>query len=461
MHRYKNKKRIGDGTYGCVYRADSTVKKGEVVAIKKMKKKFFSWDECVKLREVQSLKKLNHPNIVKLKEVIRENDELFFVFEFVSQNLYQLTKEQKKFIPEAKVKKYMFQIMSGLHYMHKQGYFHRDMKPENLLVGTNEVAKIADFGLARETRSLPPYTEYVSTRWYRAPEVILRDQRYSSKIDTFAMGCIMAEMYNLRPLFPGSSDMDQLTKLCAVLGSPVDKKSKADDPRFWPAGIELAKQPGINLPRNYVKTPLKDLVPNACPEAHALMEKLLQWDPKKRFSAAEALAHEYFKGMSLEEVNLGGSMSQPVQAPKSSHGVDHSGGTGNGNSNNSRASHHIQVPANSFGMSSSIKKSSPSGSSGSFGGVKGSSFKAGGGSKSYQPSYQQKSSSNLGSFGTKSLMGVQGKPMGGRDRTRHNAFKQSAASNLGYGGSGDTGVGQGKAIAGLSFSRYGKGGTKY
>ena len=156
-----------------------------------MKRKYYSWDECMNLREVQSLRKLRHPNIVKLKEVIRENDTLHMVFENLECNLYELMKDRKKFFPESQVRNLMFQILQGLNHMHKHGYFHRDMKPENVLVA-KDVAKVADFGLAREIRSQPPYTEYVSTRWYRAPEVLLRTRDYNAPVDMFAVGCIMA-----------------------------------------------------------------------------------------------------------------------------------------------------------------------------------------------------------------------------------------------------------------------------
>lgn len=212
MNRYKVIKTLGDGTYGTVFRAVNKAT-GEVVAIKKMKKKFFSWEECMGLREVQSLRKLSHPNIVKLKEVIRENDELHFVFEFLDMNLYQLTKDRNgKLIPEGIIRNYCCQILQGLAYMHKHGFFHRDMKPENLLIA-RETVKLADFGLAREIRSRPPYTDYVSTRWYRAPEVLLRSAHYSAPIDMWAMGTIMAELFTLRPIFPGSSEADEIYKV--------------------------------------------------------------------------------------------------------------------------------------------------------------------------------------------------------------------------------------------------------
>jgi MAK-like kinase len=172
-----------------------------------MKKKFYSWEECMALREIKSLRKLNHINIVKLKEVIRVNDDLYFVFEYMKQNVYQLMKDRTSDFPEFQIKTIMYQTLLGLAYMHKHGFFHRDLKPENLLV-KGESVKIADFGLAREIRSKPPFTDYVSTRWYRAPEILLRSTNYNSPVDIFACGAMMAEYYMLRPLFPGNNETD-------------------------------------------------------------------------------------------------------------------------------------------------------------------------------------------------------------------------------------------------------------
>jgi hypothetical protein len=124
MQRYKVTEVLGDGTYGSVHRAINR-QTGEVVAIKRMKKKFYSWEECVSLREVRSLRKLSHPSIVKLKEVIRENDELFFVFEYLDRNLYEMCKARDRPLPEASVRSVMFQIFQGLAFMHKHGFFHR------------------------------------------------------------------------------------------------------------------------------------------------------------------------------------------------------------------------------------------------------------------------------------------------------------------------------------------------
>ena len=187
---------------------------------------------------MKSLRKLNHPNVVKLKEVIRENDELYFVFEYMIQNLYQQIKDRDRYFSETRVKNWIYQILQSIAYLHKHGYFHRDLKPENLLI-TEDTVKLADFGLAREIRSKLPYTDYVSTRWYRAPEVLLRSPYYSAPIDVFAIGVIAAELFTLRPLFPGSSEQDELYKICSVNGTPNQET--------WAEGMKLASQMGFGF----------------------------------------------------------------------------------------------------------------------------------------------------------------------------------------------------------------------
>jgi len=239
----------------------------------------------MQLREVKSLKRLNHPNIVKLKEVIRENDELFFVFEFMDGNLYETMKERQTFFPEAYVRNILYQIFQGLAFIHKHGFFHRDIKPENMLV-KGDVVKIADFGLAREIRSRPPYTDYVSTRWYRAPEVLLRSPNYNSPIDQWAMGGIIAELFTLKPLFPGSSEADEIYKICSVLGSPTM--------RTWPEGIRLAAQMNFRFPQ-FVPGNLHEVVPNASPEAVVLMLDLMKYDPMQRPTASQCLQYPFFQ----------------------------------------------------------------------------------------------------------------------------------------------------------------------
>mmetsp|Transcript_1310 Transcript_1310/g.2904 ORF Transcript_1310/g.2904 Transcript_1310/m.2904 type:complete len:483 (+) Transcript_1310:220-1668(+) len=314
MNRYKVTKTLGDGTYGSVLKAQN-ISTGEVVAIKKMKQKYYSWEECMKLREINSLRKLIHPNIVKLKEVIRENDELHMVFEHMDCNLYEYMKSRVKPIPENKIRNIMFQTTQGLHHVHKGGYFHRDMKPENLLC-CGDTVKLADFGLAREIRARPPFTDYVSTRWYRAPEVLLRSSVYNSPVDVWACGGIMAELYTLRPLLPGSSESDQLYKTCSVLGTP--------SPQSWPEGHKLAAQIGFRFPQ-FVPTKLETLVPQASPEAVNMMANLLTWDPAKRLSAAKMLQHPYFESASVPDANAEKASQAPSLPPANSNNHSHAG----------------------------------------------------------------------------------------------------------------------------------------
>ncbi|XP_047187263.1 serine/threonine-protein kinase ICK-like isoform X1 [Scophthalmus maximus] len=301
MDRYTEIRHLGHGTYGSVILGRS-LETGELVAIKKMKRKFYSWEECMNLCEIKSLKKLKHANVIKLKEVFRENYHLYLIFEYMKENLYELMKDRTQLFPESAVRNIMFQILQGLAFIHQHGFFHRDMKPENLLCMGPELVKIADFGLAREIRSLPPYADYVSTRWYRAPEVLLRSTSYSSPIDQWAVGCIMAELYTLRPLFPGSSEVDTILKICQVVGTP-----KKND---WQEGYQLASAMNFRWPRCDPSN-LKTLIPNASPEAIRLMTDLLQWNPRKRPASAQALRYSYFY--------LGEALGTPQPLPAPLH----------------------------------------------------------------------------------------------------------------------------------------------
>jgi len=304
MNRYQTIKTLGDGTYGSVYLAKNN-DDGALVAIKKMKKKFYSWDEAINLREVKSLKKMNHVNIVKLREVVREHDNLFFVFEYMKENLYQYMKSRDRYIPEQSIRSISYQILSGLHFMHKNGFFHRDIKPENLLLMGPELVKIADFGLAREIRSKPPYTDYVSTRWYRAPEVLLRSTNYNAPIDLWAVGTIIAELYMLRPLFPGSSEIDEIFKVCSILGTPT----RTD----WPEGHQLAANMNFRFPQ-CVSSDISQIIPQASRDAVQLMSDLMLWNPKKRPTTGVALKYPYFGNGS----NLGATTTQ-AEAMKKLH----------------------------------------------------------------------------------------------------------------------------------------------
>lgn len=285
MNHYKFLQQIGDGTYGSVILAQSLAN-GEKVAIKRMKKKYYSWDECMNLREVKSLQKLSHANLVKLKEVIREDNTLYFVFEYLKENLYQLIKDRDKPFPEPIIRNILYQILQGLAFMHKHGFFHRDIKPENVLCMGPDLVKIADFGLAREIRSRPPYTDYVSTRWYRAPEVLLRSTNYSSPIDIWAVGCIMAELYTLQPLFPGRSEIDQIFRICSVLGTP--------DKRDWPEGYQLASAMNFRFPQ-FSEMPMSSIIRKISKEGLHILRDMLRWNPAQRPNTIQSLRYPYFQ----------------------------------------------------------------------------------------------------------------------------------------------------------------------
>ncbi|TPX36982.1 hypothetical protein SmJEL517_g00887 [Synchytrium microbalum] len=355
MDRYNAIKELGDGSFGSVLLGINK-ETNEKVAIKKMKQKYATWDECLELRELKSLKQLrNHGNIVNLLEVFRdEHKYLHFVFEYMDSNLYQWLKSRNgKLLPESDAKRISFQVLMGLEHMHKNGYFHRDMKPENLLMKDDNV-KIADFGLAREIRSRPPYTEYVSTRWYysfetfvalptvselrqnnnryRAPEVLLRSTAYSSPIDIWALGTIIAEVFTLKPLLPGNTEMDQIFKMCSLLGSPKsdDDSVAVSAPDYlrltspnknvgglvggftssirrdaicgggpWPEGIRLAATMAFKFPKSPA-VPLANICPNVPTPALALIASMLLYDPHKRPTAYQALQSPWLADMYQE-----------------------------------------------------------------------------------------------------------------------------------------------------------------
>jgi serine/threonine protein kinase len=207
-----------------------------------------------------------------------ESQELYLIFEPMEGNLYHLMKvRHRRPFAGRLVSSIFHQILSGLDHIHTSGYFHRDMKPENVLVTTTGLAdypsisplaspnspperditvivKLADFGLARSTQDAPPYTEYVSTRWYRAPEVLLLGRTYASPADMWALGTIMAELLILKPLFPGQTQIDQVVKICEVLGDPSDEYGVDSSGRplgggAWGEGIAMANAVGLVFPK--------------------------------------------------------------------------------------------------------------------------------------------------------------------------------------------------------------------
>ena len=290
-----------------------------------MKKTFENFSQCMELREVIFLKSLPaHCHLVPAYDIFLDpfSKKLHIAMEYMDGNLYQLMKAREhKPLDCASVKSILYQILSGLEHIHEHNFFHRDIKPENILVSTSGTEtgnafkrysalmtppstpptysiKIADFGLARETHSRVPYTTYVSTRWYRAPEVLLRAGEYSAPVDIWAIGAMAVEIATLKPLFPGGNEVDQVWRVCEIMGSPgswVNKHGQKVGGGEWRDGIKLAQKLGFSFPKMAPHS-LETVLP--APQWPASLAQFvtwcLMWDPKVRPTSRQALEHEYF-----------------------------------------------------------------------------------------------------------------------------------------------------------------------
>ncbi|CAG9311959.1 LF4_2 [Blepharisma stoltei] len=293
MHKYRLISKKGEGTFSEVLKAQS-IKTGKYVAIKCMKNHFTSLEQVNNLREIQALRRLSpHPHIVKLLEILYDEPtgRLALVFELLDLNLYEWIRGRRHYLPENKIKHYMYQLLKSIDHMHRNGIFHRDIKPENVLL-IEEVLKLADFGSCRGIYSKQPYTEYISTRWYRPPECLLTDGYYSYKMDIWGIGCVFFEVSALFPLFPGNNEMDQIDKIHKILGMPpqeilADFRKKAREIDF-------------NFPTRE-GTGIDKLIPHVSPVARDLMSKLLSYSADERISARQALKHPYFKDLRDQE----------------------------------------------------------------------------------------------------------------------------------------------------------------
>lgn len=330
--RFEVLKEIGDGSFGSVVLArvrsagSNVARRGTVIAIKTMKKTFESFTPCLELREVVFLRTLPaHAHLVPALDIFLDpfSKKLHIAMEYMEGNLYQLMKARDhKPLDNGSVKSILFQIMQGLEHIHAHNFFHRDIKPENILVSTSShqdstnsfrrysalvtppstpptyTVKIADFGLARETHSKLPYTTYVSTRWYRAPEVLLRAGEYSAPVDIWAVGAMAVEVATLKPLFPGGNEVDQVWRVCEIMGSPGNWYNKSGvrvGGGDWREGTRLAGKLGFSFPKmapHSMDTILQ--TPQWPSSLSQFVTWCLMWDPKNRPTSTQALAHEYF-----------------------------------------------------------------------------------------------------------------------------------------------------------------------
>ena len=292
--RYRKIEVLGEGTYGVVFKAYDLISK-QFVALKKIRMEYEE-DEGIPattLREISSLKSLNHPNIVPLQDLFINHNEkkIYLIFDYFEQDLKAFINKLPVDCSKEVYKNLLQQILLGIEYCHSSGILHRDLKPQNILVSNTGVLKIADFGLARSFNfPLKPrnLTKEIVTLWYRAPELLLGEKQYSTAIDIWSIGCIFSEMINRNPLFMGDSQIDQIYKIFQFAGTP--------DESIWP-GISLYPDFKSTFPKfktNYGL--LNSSNSNVLDEyGFDLMLKMLEVNPMKRINATWALKHGYFK----------------------------------------------------------------------------------------------------------------------------------------------------------------------
>lgn len=285
--RYLKRELLGEGTYGVVFKAIDT-KTGKTVAIKKIRLgKYKEGVNFTALREIKLLKELEDPNIIELIDAFPHKENLHLVFEFMESDLEAVIRDRNIVLSPADIKSYMQMTLKGLLYCHKKWVLHRDMKPNNLLIGADGQLKLADFGLARIFGSPDrKFTHQVFARWYRAPELLFGAKQYGSGVDVWAAACIFAELLLRRPFLQGSSDIDQLGKIFAAFGTPT--------PSQWP---EMVYLPDYVEYQFVPAPPLRSLFPMASDDALDLLSRMFTCDPKMRISAQHALEHRYFSSV--------------------------------------------------------------------------------------------------------------------------------------------------------------------
>ncbi|KAL5013904.1 hypothetical protein ScPMuIL_008174 [Solemya velum] len=282
--------RIEEGTYGVVYRARDK-KTEEIVALKRLKmEKEKEGFPITSLREINTLLKAQHQNIVTVREIVvgSSMDKIYIVMDYVEHDLKSLMDTMKNPFLVGEVKTLLIQLLKGVAHLHDNWIIHRDLKTSNLLLSHKGILKVGDFGLAREYGSpLKHYTPIVVTLWYRAPELLLGIKEYSTQIDMWSVGCIMAELLNMKALWPGKSEIDQLQKIFKDLGTPNEK--------IWTGVMEL---PGMKkctfteYPYNTIRQRFGSYLTDV---GFDLLNRFLTYNPGKRITAEESLKHDYFK----------------------------------------------------------------------------------------------------------------------------------------------------------------------
>ncbi len=288
--RFRQLNKIEEGTYGIVYRAQDKETE-EIVALKQLKlEREREGFPVTSLREISALMTCRHPNIVNLREIVMGTklDQVYIVMDFIEHDLRSLMDDMPHPFSLSEVKTLLWQLLSALDTMHKNWIIHRDLKTTNLLLNNRGEIKVADFGLARKIGepSDGKLTQMVVTLWYRAPELLLGETNYDSSIDIWSAGCIFAELLQMKPLFTGKSEPDQVHKIFSLLGMPND--------RIWP-GFSKLPHASKMVPIETYHNHLNNVFPEISKLGLDLLKTMLAYDPKTRPTAAQAMAHPFFE----------------------------------------------------------------------------------------------------------------------------------------------------------------------
>ncbi|XP_068964234.1 cyclin-dependent kinase 16 isoform X2 [Petaurus breviceps papuanus] len=288
LETYVKLDKLGEGTYATVYKGKSKLT-DNLVALKEIRLEHEEGAPCTAIREVSLLKDLKHANIVTLHDIIHTDKSLTLVFEYLDKDLKQYLEDCGNVINMHNVKLFLFQLLRGLAYCHRQKVLHRDLKPQNLLINERGELKLADFGLAR-AKSIPTktYSNEVVTLWYRPPDILLGSTDYSTQIDMWGVGCICYEMATGRPLFPGSTVEEQLHFIFRILGTPTEET--------WPGISSNEEFKNYDYPK-YRAEALLSHAPRLDTDGADLLARLLQFEGRNRISADDAMRHPFFQSL--------------------------------------------------------------------------------------------------------------------------------------------------------------------